>query len=385
MRTYSVVAFRDGDPRAESNWLHDQGREFVADSQRRMIGKSPLPPFEHVEVLGMREQPPEELRPMLEARGLWFDPPEAYRDFARVYYLNDAAMRMYRDNGIELPVFETIDEDDVPSLHGSSLTAPYVFRDLANRSPDGAAEPPRARPIPQELLAMVQPPVAPTRIVGLPEHGLDLHVADDGETVTVESRCDPPIAAYRVVTITRWSDGREVRALSASISDRALRNEPRAMECAGASGSIGVRSRTFGFYHGPGESPPPTVTEVVHELDCVVFDDHTSVGPDSSGFYEELRTRYEAIRDLASELLTACERGVEPEAAIDGLRPILGDDDYRFNRVTPPESAERRYEYHRRCQALEFLNMRDVVGPDAVLARAERLVETMPRFRPREP
>lgn len=387
MPTYSVVAFRDGDPRAESNWLHDQGRVFVVASERRMMGRTPLPPFEHVEVLGMREQPPEEVRPMLESRGLWFDVPDAYRDFARVYYLNDAAIRMYRDNGIELPVLDTIGEDELPSLHGTSLTAPYVFLDTANRAADGAVEPPSAREIPPQLLAMMRLPDAPRRAVGLPEHGIDIHLSEDGETVTVDSRRDTPVAAYQVVTTTRWSDGTEQRALSASINDRALRGQPGGVECVGAeSGSIGVGGgNVFGFRYGPGEQPtPPTATEIVTALDCVIFDDWTSVGPYTSGFYEELRVRYDAIRDVASELVAARDRGVTPQEAVDGLLAIVGDD-YRCNYVRRPESADGSYEYHRRCKALEFLNMCHAIGPDDVLSQAEWLVETTPRFRPREP
>src|SRR5262249_35148330 len=145
MSSYSVVAFRGDDPRAESNWLTGRGRLFMVASNRRSAGHDPLPPSEHVEVVSRPESMPESMRAELESMGVWYDPPNTYPDFAKVYFLNDAAIRMFRDNGVELPVLETVEEDAVPSRFGPSLSCPYVFQDSANRSENPEAAPKRER------------------------------------------------------------------------------------------------------------------------------------------------------------------------------------------------------------------------------------------------
>lgn len=110
MGEYYAIAFDAEDPRGESDWLHERGREFLTGAKRRMLGKDPLPPHEYVELYSLPPPFPEDLRSRLEATGLWYEMPEEYSGSAKVYILNDSALRMFRENGIELDVFRVVND-----------------------------------------------------------------------------------------------------------------------------------------------------------------------------------------------------------------------------------------------------------------------------------
>lgn len=392
MSSYHVIAFRAGDPRAESSWLHEQGYALFVASKRRMLGKDPSPPFEYIDVLSIPDPPPEEFRGQLEALGLSYEVPERYLGYAKVYFVNDAALRMYRENGIDLTVLETVPESELPRQPGSSLCGPYVFLDPANRSDDGASHPParhEAPPFDPEALAPRF--VFPVRAVGLPEHGLHLRVAEDGTTAVLENQTDEPVVAYTLVRITRWSDEREDRAPDGYVNVSALRypGQYLADGCvpAGATEPLGAKAIgagvvARGIRRGVAGTEPPTVIESTVLLDGAFFSDGSFVGPDETGFFDGVKARFEATHELASDLLAARDRGLSPAEAVDGLLTIAGEE-YRLDHVAHPGPGGSTYEYHRKRQALEFLNVRDAAGPDAVLSHAAELVATAPHLRRR--
>ena len=52
--------------------------------------------------------------------------PAEYDQFEKVYFLNEVALRMYREAGIDFEVLKTISADEVSKMLGPSLSGPYV-------------------------------------------------------------------------------------------------------------------------------------------------------------------------------------------------------------------------------------------------------------------
>ena len=133
--TYYVVPFLPGDPRADTQDLLAVGQKLIkesienirqlllADQSRK---DSLLPNLEYAEVYVWTPMPPEIKERFKEAMGEWVEAPAEYEQFAKVYFLNEVAHRMYQDAGEDLHVLKTISAGEVPKLTGPALRGPYL-------------------------------------------------------------------------------------------------------------------------------------------------------------------------------------------------------------------------------------------------------------------
>lgn len=399
MREYYVIAFDAGDARGESDWLHQQGLKFLSDAKRRMLGKDPLPPHEYAEVFSLPEPFPEQLRSGLEAAGLWYETPEQYRAYAKVYFLNDSALRMFRENGIQLDVLRVVTDSDLPDRSGSSLRGPYVFADPAFRSESAEVESSArvAKPLRPPVLPSSEP-LRPVRAIGIPEHGLHLAVGEGGVGVELENHADQPVVAHELVWVTRWAHGGESRSPQGYVNVSALRfpGQYLSEECVAPGATAQLGTNSFGsvefgaigadgnvMWLGPGGVPREGgAAEIIAVLDGAFFADGTFVGPNETGCFEDVKASFEATHDLASELLDAVRSGLPADEAMDRVLAFASED-FEHDHVSLPEPGESMYGYYRARQAVEFLNVRAASGADGVLRYAAELVATTPRLRRR--
>lgn len=135
MSNYYVVTLEHGDPLAERAQFHHLGTVLVREGVERLRAKmlrtgnhSAPPGIEYAEVFTFGEAAPGygQLIPEWARRYL---PPERYKQFAKVYFLNEVAYRMYRGGGVGFEVAEVIQEVDLPEGCQSSLRGPYIPKD----------------------------------------------------------------------------------------------------------------------------------------------------------------------------------------------------------------------------------------------------------------
>jgi hypothetical protein len=135
--TYYVVPFLPGDPRADTQDLFDIGQKLIKESienirQLLLADQSSkdslLPNLEYAEVYVWTPMPPQIKQRWQEAMGEEFEVPAEYEQYAKVYFLNEVAHRMYQHAGEDLDVLKTISADEVPKLPGPALRGPYLAK-----------------------------------------------------------------------------------------------------------------------------------------------------------------------------------------------------------------------------------------------------------------
>jgi len=131
---YHVVAFSDDDIRAHSRRFYYRGQEALDSSRarlRRLRTKDPsnsnslVRNLAHAEVY-MCEALPAEIKEKLGGNGRLPDIPPEYDRYAIVYFLNDAAVAMYREAGEEFEILKTICEEEMSRIRGPQLGGPYL-------------------------------------------------------------------------------------------------------------------------------------------------------------------------------------------------------------------------------------------------------------------
>jgi hypothetical protein len=134
---YHVVAFTADDPRASSGDFHDVGVSAIKESTERIRQKlladrsrqaALIQNLEYAEVYVWKQIPPEVRPRFAEATGREWETPEGFEQYAAVYFLNDVALRMYRDAGENFEVLRTIPAEEVPKTAHRTLGGPYVPR-----------------------------------------------------------------------------------------------------------------------------------------------------------------------------------------------------------------------------------------------------------------
>jgi hypothetical protein len=134
MGTYYVVPFPPDEPRASQDLLavgqkiikesiENVRQQLLADQSRT---HSLLQNLEYAEVYVWTPMPPEIKQRWKEAMGEEFEVPAEYEQFEKVYFLNEVALRMYREAGADFAVLKTISADEVPKILGPSLSGPYM-------------------------------------------------------------------------------------------------------------------------------------------------------------------------------------------------------------------------------------------------------------------
>ena len=143
MTNYYVVAFTHENPLAHNNYFHNQGVQLIKASVQKLRGLSRerLQNLEQAVVYTLLMLPPH-LRQQYRDMGIsaadaartqqqatlemMLNPPTEYEQYDQVHFLNEIAVRMYKEGGIDLEILRTISEDELPAGCNRSLSGPYV-------------------------------------------------------------------------------------------------------------------------------------------------------------------------------------------------------------------------------------------------------------------
>jgi len=130
--SYHVVAFERGDPSVKRDMFHEIGCGLVEESTERVRAellrtrdRAFLKNLEHVEIYTFGEAMPGYEHALPEWAKFFLPTPE-YENFAKVYFLNDLALRMYREGGVEFEVAKVISDEELPRRCTRSLNAQYM-------------------------------------------------------------------------------------------------------------------------------------------------------------------------------------------------------------------------------------------------------------------
>lgn len=133
--TYYVVAFLPNDPRASTQDLLSIGQKIIKESveniRQQLLADyskrdSLLPHIEYAEVYVWSPMPVQIKQRWKEALGAGFEVPAEYERFEKVYFLNDVALKLYREVGEDFEVLKTIPADKLLHILGPSLSGPYM-------------------------------------------------------------------------------------------------------------------------------------------------------------------------------------------------------------------------------------------------------------------
>lgn len=133
--TYYVVPLPPDDERASMHDLLVTGQKIIKESvenirQKLLADQSSkdtlLPNLEYAEVYVWQPIPREIQERLKRMTGEEVKVPAEYEQFERVYFLNEVALRMYREAGIDFEVLKTISADEVSKILGPSLSGPYL-------------------------------------------------------------------------------------------------------------------------------------------------------------------------------------------------------------------------------------------------------------------
>jgi hypothetical protein len=130
--SYYVVAFERGDPSVKRDMFHQIGCRLVEASTERVraellrTGDSAfVKNLGRVEIYTFGEAMPGHEHALPEWAKFYLPTPE-YENFAKVYFLNELALRMYREGGVEFEVAKVISDEELPGGCSRSLGAPYM-------------------------------------------------------------------------------------------------------------------------------------------------------------------------------------------------------------------------------------------------------------------
>jgi len=98
-------------------------------------------------------------------------------------------------------------------------------------------------------------------------------------------------------------------------------------------------------------------------LDGVFFDDATFIGPNETGFFDQMQALLRAKSDLLDEVATASERGTSDQA-FDAISAYSSEPDVVFG---PTFSSDEWYRFFRKAYATEIHNKRRAYGKDKLL------------------
>jgi hypothetical protein len=132
---YHVVRFPPDDPRASTDDFYETGqkaiKESVASIQHRLVTDYSkkdvvLRNLEYAVVFCWSPITSDLKEKWAELTGQAFEVPSEYDHQGRVYFLNEVALRMYREVGEDFAVWTIISADEVAKIPGPSLRGPYL-------------------------------------------------------------------------------------------------------------------------------------------------------------------------------------------------------------------------------------------------------------------
>lgn len=104
-------------------------------------------------------------------------------------------------------------------------------------------------------------------------------------------------------------------------------------------------------------------SDVLVSLDGVFFEDATFVGPNETGFIDQMQAMLQAKSDLLDEVARANDRG-DVDHAFDSISAYSSEPDVVFSSTF---SADEWYRYFRKVYASEMNNKRKAYGKDKLL------------------
>jgi hypothetical protein len=133
--TYYVVPVLSDEPGAATKDLLNLGKGIIKKSIENIRQKlladqsgnaSLLQNLEYAEVYVWKPIPPEIKERLKKVMSGEFEVPAEYEQFEQVYFLNEVALRMYREDGADFAVLKTISADELPNILGPALSGPYL-------------------------------------------------------------------------------------------------------------------------------------------------------------------------------------------------------------------------------------------------------------------
>jgi hypothetical protein len=146
MSNYYVVAFTHENPLAHNNKFHYEGVRLIKESIQRIprgLSKEQAQELEYAIVYTLLMLSPHlrqqyektnieggnteqaQQQEMLKVR---LNPPAEYEEYDQVHFLNEVAVRMYKEGGTDLEILKRISEDELPQGCNRSLRGPYIAK-----------------------------------------------------------------------------------------------------------------------------------------------------------------------------------------------------------------------------------------------------------------
>ena len=127
---YYVLIFMQDDPLARDNKFHSIGVELIKESRERItrgITNESAKDVQYAEVWSLINIP-QHLKQLLHERGIERndEEPEEYKEYERVYFLNEVALRMYKEGGIALDALKKVSGAEMPKRCNRNLRGPYI-------------------------------------------------------------------------------------------------------------------------------------------------------------------------------------------------------------------------------------------------------------------
>lgn len=130
--SYYVVALEREDPLVRGNEFHEIGCRLIREATERVMAEirrtgdpSFVKSLGHAETYTFAEVLPgaEHALPGWAKAHL---PTEEFARFGKVYFLNEPALKMYREGGVEFDVYRVIADDELPAGCSRGISAPYL-------------------------------------------------------------------------------------------------------------------------------------------------------------------------------------------------------------------------------------------------------------------
>ena len=129
--SYYVVALEHGDPLLKRHQFNEIGSQLVNESMERIAEEirrtgdsaftknlKKVETYTFGEVMpGYEERVPEWAKAYL--------PTEEYKEFGKVYFLNELALKMYREGGVAFEIDRVIADEELPKECCRGIRAPY--------------------------------------------------------------------------------------------------------------------------------------------------------------------------------------------------------------------------------------------------------------------
>ena len=126
---YNVVVLTGDDSLEQANEFFDAGRRLIQESVDRMrrvpVRKLPTN-SQSAEVFSLFTVSRQIREALDEETAAALEPPAEYRDYERVFFLNDVALKMYEDAGIVLDVLRKVAAAEMPPHCLQTLRGPYL-------------------------------------------------------------------------------------------------------------------------------------------------------------------------------------------------------------------------------------------------------------------